>query len=91
MRNMGVRTRGVYAPIGVLTVVAAMLKFAAAAGAAGMIWIHLCGSWTPGGGSTWGTLGVARSGASAPGVSTPYHCPGRFAPASSRRVHVIVQ
>ena len=52
-----------------------MLKFAALAGAAGMIWIHLCGSWTPGGGSTWGTLGVARSGSSNSGVSTPYQCP----------------
>ena len=53
-----------------------MLKLAAVASAAGMIWIHLCGSWTPGGGSTGGTIGVAHSGASTSGVSTPYQCPG---------------
>lgn len=40
-----------------------------------MIWIHVCGSWTPGAGGTGGSLGVARSGASNPGVSTPYQCP----------------
>ena len=53
-----------------------MLKFAAVASAAGMIWIHLCGSWTPGNGGTGGVLGVAYSGASNAGVSTPYQCPG---------------
>jgi hypothetical protein len=63
------------AVIGLLTACAATLKFAAAAGAAGMIWIHLCGSWTPGGGNTGGSIGVARSGSSNPGVSTPYQCP----------------
>ena len=47
-----------------LTAVAAILKFAAVAGAAGMIWIHLCGSYTPGSGTTGGTIGVATSGAS---------------------------
>src|ERR1039458_6190265 len=52
-----------------------VLTFAATAGAAGMIWIHVCGSWTPGAGGTGGSLGVARSGASNPGVSTPYQCP----------------
>ena len=75
-----------YAPIGVLTVVAALLKIAAAAGAAGMIWIHVCGSWTPGGGSTGGTLGVARSGSSHSGVSTPYRCPGPV-PANGMEVY----
>ena len=54
---------------------AAVLKFAAVAGAAGIFWIHLCGSYTPGSGSTGGTLGVATSGASHSGVSTPYQCP----------------
>ena len=53
----------------------AVLKFAAVAGAAGIFWIHLCGSYTPGSGSTGGTLGVATSGASHSGVSTPYQCP----------------
>lgn len=56
-------------------VAAGLLKFVATAGAFGAIWIHLCGSWTPGGGSTGGTLGVAFSGASNRGVSTPYQCP----------------
>lgn len=51
-------------------------KFAAAASAAGMIWIHLCGSWTPGSGGTGGTLGIARAGSSHAGVGTPYQCPG---------------
>ena len=40
-----------------------------------MIWIHLCGSYTTGSGSTGGTLGVAHSGSSNPGVTTPYECP----------------
>jgi hypothetical protein len=71
----GYRARGRYAPIGVLAVVAALLKFAAVAGAAGMIWIHVCGSWTPGSGTTGGALGVAQSGSSTAGVSTPYQCP----------------
>ena len=58
-----------------MIVAGAALKFVATAGAAGIIWIHLCGSWTPGAGSTGGTLGVAHSGASNSGVSTPYQCP----------------
>ncbi len=53
----------------------AMLKAAGTAAAAGVIWIHLCGSFTPGSGSTWGTVGVAHSGASNPGVTTPFACP----------------
>ena len=61
--------------LGVLVVGGVVLKFAATAAAAGFIWIHLCGSYTPGSGSTWGTLGVARSGASNPGVTTPFECP----------------
>jgi hypothetical protein len=75
MRRMGLRAHLARAPIGVMIAIAAMLKFAAVAGAFGVIWIHVCGSWTPGGGSTGGTLGVARSGASNQGVSTPYQCP----------------
>jgi hypothetical protein len=75
-RSIGVRARGLSAPIGVLAVFAAVLKFAALAGAAGMIWIHVCGSWTPGTGTTGGVLGIAQSGSSNSGVSTPYQCPG---------------
>jgi hypothetical protein len=58
-----------------LITVAAVLKFAATAAAAGVVWIHLCGSYTPGAGSTGGALGIAHSGASHSGVSTPYQCP----------------
>jgi len=75
MSGSGRLGRWLHAPIGAVIVVAAMLKFVAVAGAAGIIWIHLCGSWTPGAGSTGGTLGVAQSGASNSGVSTPYQCP----------------
>ena len=75
MSSSGRFGRWPHAPIGAVIVVGATLKFVAAAGAAGIIWIHLCGSWTPGAGSTGGTLGVAHSGASNSGVSTPYQCP----------------
>jgi hypothetical protein len=61
--------------LGVAAVGAAALKFVATAAAAGMIWIHLCGSYTQGSGSTGGTLGVARSWTSNPGVTTPFGCP----------------
>ena len=63
------------AAVVLFTVAAGILKFAAGAGAAGMIWIHLCGSYTPGSGTTGGTIGVATSGASHSGVSTPFQCP----------------
>ena len=53
----------------------AILKLAATAAAAGMIWIHLCGSYTPGSGSNSLTLGVAHSGTSNGGVTTPFGCP----------------
>ena len=43
--------------------------------AAGIIWIHLCGSWTPGANVAGGTVGVAHSGSSTPGISTAYECP----------------
>ena len=77
MKSRGVGThRASAAVIGGLGAFAAILKFAGAASAAGIIWVHLCGSWTPGSGGTGGVLGVARSGASNPGVSTPYQCPG---------------
>lgn len=63
------------AVVGLFAVAAGILKFAAVAGAAGMIWIHLCGSYAPGSGTTGGTIGVATSGASHSGVSTPFQCP----------------
>ena len=71
--------RSRYGAIGALGLVAAALKLAATATAAGVIWIHLCGSLTPGTGAG-GTIGVARSGSSSPGITTPYQCPdGDFA------------
>jgi hypothetical protein len=69
-----------------MVVIGAMLKFAAAAGAAGIIWIHVCGSFTPGAGSTGGALGTAHSGSSASGVSTPYQCPGPGSAANGMEV-----
>ncbi len=75
MRSINASVHRRYALIGVLTAIAATLKFAAAAAAAGIIWVHLCGSWTPGSGTTGGVLGVAHSGSSNSGVSTPFQCP----------------
>jgi len=75
MSGRGIRAHQACALTGAMIVFAALLKFAAVAGAAGIIWVHVCGSWTAGAGGTGGTLGVARSGASARGVSTPYQCP----------------
>jgi hypothetical protein len=69
-----------------MVVIGAMLKFAAAAGAAGIIWIHVCGSFTPGAGSTGGVLGIAHSGSSTSGVSTPYQCPGPGSAANGMEV-----
>jgi hypothetical protein len=86
-RSIGIDThRQRAALIGGLGAFLALLKFAAAASAAGMIWIHLCGSWTPGSGGTGGALGVAYSGASNPGVSTPYQCPGPGSAANGMEV-----
>ncbi len=54
--------------------IALSLKLAATASAAGIISVHVCGSWTPGHSSSGGTVGVASSG-NAKGISTPYQCP----------------
>ena len=70
-----IKRRLVQVILGVSVAGGAILKLAATATAAGMIWIHLCGSYTPGSGSTWGTLGVAHSGTSNAGVTTPFGCP----------------
>jgi hypothetical protein len=51
------------------------LKVAASASASGVVWIHLCGSWTPGAGLTGSRNGVARSGSTSPGVAAEYQCP----------------
>lgn len=52
-----------------------LLVVAAAASATGVVWIHLCGSYTTGSGATWGRLGIARSGTTSAGMSTPFQCP----------------
>ena len=70
-----VRRRPLRGLLGFVLAGGAILKFAATAAAAGMIWIHLCGSFTEGSGPTWGTLGVARSWTSNLGVTTPFECP----------------
>src|SRR2546421_7403884 len=72
-----IKRRLVQVILGVSVAGGAILKLAATATAAGMIWIHLCGSYTPGSGSTWGTLCVAHSGTSNAGVTTPFGCPPR--------------
>jgi hypothetical protein len=58
----------------IVTAVTVILKLAAGASAAGMIWVHLCGSWTPGTSRTGGAIGVAQSAAGS-GMSTPDQCP----------------
>jgi hypothetical protein len=60
--------------LGLLGVIAAALKLAAAATAAGIVWIHVCGSWTPATSRGGGTVGIAGS-ASTPGIGTPAQCP----------------
>ena len=75
MKNRSATAQRCRGCVGALAVIAATLKFAAVAGAAGIIWIHLCGSWTPGLGTTGGSLGIAHSGSSNKGISTPFECP----------------
>ena len=55
-------------------VTVAVLKLAATASAVGIVWIHVCGSWTPATNSGGGTVGVATS-RSTPGIKTPAQCP----------------
>ena len=55
-------------------VAAAALKLAASASALGVVWIHVCGSWTPATSSAGGRVGVATS-RSTPGIRTPAQCP----------------
>ena len=57
-----------------LGVIAVALKLASVASAAGIVWIHVCGSWTPATSSGGGTVGIARS-ISSPGIGTPVQCP----------------
>src|SRR4051812_36230891 len=51
------------------------LVFTASAFAGGVIWLHVCGSWTPGANSIGGRIGVAHSGSSTPRINTAYQCP----------------
>ncbi|MHB8657711.1 MAG: hypothetical protein ACYC91_07105 [Solirubrobacteraceae bacterium] len=83
--RLGQRWRG---ELAATVVLAALLKLAATASAAGIIWIHLCGSYTAGSGSTGGSLGVARSGSGAAGITTPFACPPGSPTASSYGMEV---
>lgn len=61
-----------------LFAVALVVAFQAAAGSAagaGVIWVHLCGSYTPGGGGTGSSIGVAHSGSGSRSISVGYQCP----------------
>ena len=58
----------------IVGVTLATLKLAATASAVGIVWIHVCGSWTPATSSGGGTVGVASS-RSTPGINTPAQCP----------------
>jgi hypothetical protein len=69
-----VNAHRLYSAIGVFGVISAALKLAAAASAAGIVWIHVCGSWTPATSRSGGTVGIAGS-ASTPGIGTPAQCP----------------
>jgi hypothetical protein len=69
-----VSTRRQIVGIGFVAVIAATLKLAATASAAGIIWIHVCGSWTPATSSGGGTVGIAASSPT-PGINTPAQCP----------------
>src|ERR1035437_951536 len=74
MKSSLVSARRLHTTVGVLGVIAAALKLAAAAGAAGIFRIHVWGSWTPATNSGGGTVGIAHS-VSTPGVGTPAQCP----------------
>lgn len=53
----------------------ASVAFVAHASAAAIVWVHVCGSWTPGANSRGGTLGVAHSGSTTSRINTAYQCP----------------
>ena len=74
MRRPSASAHRLGATVGVLGVIAVALKLASVASAAGVIWIHVCGSWTPATSSGGGTVGIARS-LSSPGIGTPVQCP----------------
>src|SRR4051794_15441000 len=63
-----------HAAIASIAAIVGTLKLVAAAAAAGIIWIHVCGSWTPATSSGRGTVGVAVS-RTTPGINTPAQCP----------------
>lgn len=63
-----------HAAIALIAVIVGTLKLAAVATAAGIIWIHVCGSWTPATSSGRGRVGVAIS-RTTPGINTPAQCP----------------
>lgn len=56
-------------------VAVAALAVSASASALGMFYVHVCGGSTPGTNLSGGRVGIARSGASGPGVGASYQCP----------------
>ena len=73
--NSDIVARGRAAFVAALIVVSSALCLASKANASGVIWIHLCGSWTPGANTVGGAIGVAHSGSSTSRISTAYQCP----------------
>ena len=73
--NSDIVARGRAAFVAALIVVSAALCLASNANASGVIWIHVCGSWTPGANTGGGAIGVAHSGSSTSRISTAYQCP----------------
>jgi hypothetical protein len=71
------------------SVLIAVLKFAATASASGIIWVHLCGSYTPGSSATGGTVGVAHSGSNGAGIWPAFTCPPQTPNAPANGVQIL--
>ena len=71
---MRMKARRSYAVVVTLAVVGGAMKLAASATALGIIWLHVCGSWTPATSAAGGTVGIAKS-TNSPGISTAAQCP----------------
>src|SRR2546423_2057121 len=61
-----------------LCLLAAILVCSPRASAAGVIGVHVCGSYTAGQGGTGSQIGVAHSGSNSAGIFADYECPPSF-------------
>src|SRR4051794_37336311 len=61
-----------------LCLLAGMLVCSPRASAAGVIDVHVCGSYTVGHGGTGSQIGVAHSGSDSAGIFADYECPASF-------------